>query len=151
MKVILNAYEGDSNDKENYRKTLKYNYDTQKWEKTDNLDFTDPSAFTSFANAGKGYMCGKFQRDSTENISQSTVNFPILRYAEVLLNFAEAKIELWALGAEAEDDRIYTAINEVRNRVGMPDVSSDGSAMWKKCASWCAASARWNSHSRGFT
>lgn len=125
VKVILNAYEGDSNDKENYRKTLKYNYDTQKWEKTDNLDFTDPSAFTSFANAGKGYMCGKFQRDSTENISQSTVNFPILRYAEVLLNFAEAKIELWALGAEAEDDRIYTAINEVRNRVGMPDVSSD--------------------------
>lgn len=125
VKVVLNAYQGDSDDKANYRKTWKYNYDTQVWEKTDNLDFTDPSAFSSFANAGKGYMCAKFQRDSMENISQSTVNFPILRYAEVLLNFAEAKIELWGMGAEAEDDRIYSAINEVRSRAGMPDVSGD--------------------------
>ena len=132
LKVILNAYEGDPNDKENYRKTLSYNYTTRTWEKVDNLDFTDPAAFSSFANAGKGYMCAKFQRDSTENIGQSTVNFPILRYAEVLLNFAEAKIELWAMGAEDEDDRIYTVMNEVRNRAGMPDVSDDRKGnVWK--------------------
>lgn len=31
------------------------------------------------------------------------------------------------------------------------DVSSDGSATWRRCASWCAASARWNWLSRGFT
>ena len=50
----------------------------------------------------------------------------------MLLNFAEAKIELWAMGAEDEDDRIYTVMNEVRNRAGMPDVSDDRKGnVWK--------------------
>jgi hypothetical protein len=43
-----------------------------------------------------------------------------MRYAEVLLNYAEAKIELNAL-----DQSVYDAINQVRNRAGMPNVSND--------------------------
>ena len=47
-------------------------------------------------------------------------NFPYLRYAEVLLNYAEAQNE--ALGAP--DQSVYDAINQVRNRSGQPDLPS---------------------------
>ena len=47
-------------------------------------------------------------------------NFPYLRYAEVLLNYAEAQNE--ALGAP--DQSVYDAINKVRNRSGQPDLPS---------------------------
>ena len=43
-----------------------------------------------------------------------------MRYAEVLLTYAEAKIELNEL-----ENTVYDAINQVRNRVAMPDVSAD--------------------------
>lgn len=45
------------------------------------------------------------------------LNIPLIRYAEVLLNYAEAKIE-----ANQIDNTVYDAINQVRNRVGMPNV-----------------------------
>lgn len=41
----------------------------------------------------------------------------VIRYAEVLLTYAEAKIELNEL-----DQSVYDAINKVRNRAGMPNV-----------------------------
>lgn len=44
-------------------------------------------------------------------------NFPILRYAEVLLSYAEAKVELNEIDAS-----VYEAINQVRHRAGMPQV-----------------------------
>lgn len=44
-------------------------------------------------------------------------NFPILRYAEVLLSYAEAKIELNDI-----DESVYSAINQVRHRAGLPAV-----------------------------
>ena len=44
-------------------------------------------------------------------------NFPVLRYAEVLLSYAEAKIELNQIDAS-----MYDAINQVRTRAGMPNV-----------------------------
>lgn len=48
---------------------------------------------------------------------KSTIQFVLLRYAEVLLNYAEAKIE-----ANQIDDSVYDAINQIRQRetVGMP-------------------------------
>ena len=42
---------------------------------------------------------------------------PVMRYAEVLLNYAEAKIELNEI-----DQSVYDAIDQVRGRVGMPGV-----------------------------
>lgn len=46
---------------------------------------------------------------------QSETNFIVLRYAEVLLMYAEAQNEV-----SGPDAGIYTAINDVRTRVGMP-------------------------------
>jgi len=45
-------------------------------------------------------------------------SWPYFRYAEVLLNYAEAKNE--SLGAP--DQSVYDAVNEVRGRAGQPDL-----------------------------
>lgn len=55
------------------------------------------------------------------NPAQSTLNFILIRYADVLLMYAEAKIELNEL-----DNSVYNAINLVRTRptVEMPPVAT---------------------------
>lgn len=108
---ILEAYEEEA---------LFYNYTDQTWEMKNNADINSAAAWASFCNAGSGYIWGKFSNEITENISSQTCNIPVLRYAEVLLTYAEAKIELNEL-----DNSVYEAINAVRNRSGMPDVSAD--------------------------
>ncbi len=45
-------------------------------------------------------------------------NWPYFRYAEVLLNYAEAKNE----ELSAPDNNVYNAVNEVRHRAGLPDL-----------------------------
>lgn len=71
-------------------------------------------------NAGRtGYFVKKLQ-DSTIYSTNSTLdgaNVIILRYAEVLLNYAEAKNEL-----NGPDQSVYDAINQIRRRVGQPDL-----------------------------
>lgn len=66
-----------------------------------------------------GYNFKKFYSDLSEyeNAWDDERNFPVLRYAEVLLTYAEAKIEQNQI-----DDSVYEAINQVRRRAGMPDV-----------------------------
>lgn len=61
----------------------------------------------------------KFYSDPSEydDIWSCDRNFPVLRYAEVLLSYAEAKIELGQI-----DESVYDAINQVRHRAGMPNV-----------------------------
>ncbi|MCH5719252.1 RagB/SusD family nutrient uptake outer membrane protein [Niabella hibiscisoli] len=46
-------------------------------------------------------------------------DFPIIRYAEVLLSYAEAKNE-----ATGPDASIYTALNDIRDRCGMPAINT---------------------------
>ncbi len=48
------------------------------------------------------------------------INFPLIRLADVILMYAEAKNE--ALGAP--DQTVYAAVNQVRARVGMPNLPS---------------------------
>jgi len=50
---------------------------------------------------------------------QSETNYIILRYADILLMYAEAKNE-----AGGPDASIYDAINLVRERAGMPDIAT---------------------------
>ena len=49
----------------------------------------------------------------------STQNYYFFRYAEVLLNYAEAKIEAGTI-----DQSVYDAINKVRVRAGLPTVET---------------------------
>ena len=69
-----------------------------------------------------GYQPIKFVQDTTASGGQidrndrSTCDMPVYRYAEVLLNYAEAKAEL---GTLTQDDLNIT-VNKIRSRVGMP-------------------------------
>jgi len=68
-----------------------------------------------------GYNLAKFVDDDLLPDRQQQFNpWQFLRYAEVLLNYAEAAAEL-GLATEA-----VSALNEVRARAGMPDVPPDG-------------------------
>lgn len=56
---------------------------------------------------------------------QSSINVPIIRYADVLLMFAEARNEANAAASGNAQDSLYIAINLVRSRTGveMPDIA----------------------------
>jgi hypothetical protein len=49
----------------------------------------------------------------------SEMNFKILRYADILLMYAEAQNE-----AAGSDASVYAALNEIRQRAGMPDIQA---------------------------
>lgn len=71
-----------------------------------------------------GYQPIKFVQAPTASGGQvdrndrSTCDLPVYRYAEVLLNYAEAKAEL---GTLTQDD-LDQSINLIRKRAGMPDL-----------------------------
>lgn len=68
-------------------------------------------------NTNTGY-CTKKRMDTTVNIFQwgaSGQNLYFFRYAEVLLNYAEAQNE-----AVGPDGSVYAALDEVRERAGIP-------------------------------
>lgn len=101
--------------------TMFYDYTTATWYSRNNDDINSAAAWASFCNAGAGYIWAKFSNETAENINDvASFNIPVMRYAEVLLSYAEAKIELNQL-----DQSVYDAINNVRRRAGMPDVSAD--------------------------
>lgn len=73
-----------------------------------------------FAAAMTGYQVCKFLSDvSQDNFETSYQDVAFIRYAEVLLNYAEAKAEL---GILTQDD-IDKSIKLIRERVGMPNLS----------------------------
>ena len=81
-----------------------------------NLEATN--AYATFT----GYIEKKYydEADLPENVTRSELDFILMRYAEILLTYAEAKIELGELDASVEK-----AMNEVRQRedVDMPPVA----------------------------
>src|SRR5690606_36060948 len=72
-----------------------------------------------FGNSVTGYQLIKFVGDvKYDNYNRSENDMPIFRYAEVLLNYAEALAELNQL-TQADLD---ISLNLIRARVGMPDM-----------------------------
>lgn len=104
MKLVLNIYDD---------KTRFYPR-RNAWYTAQNVDVTTTSP--SLVNNGVGYLWRKYADENTEQLMSSSSNLILMRYAEILLSYAEAKIELNEL-----DESVYSAINEVRGRVGMPD------------------------------
>ena len=73
---------------------------------------------------GVGYVWNKYN-DSTQYTFESRVGFILMRYADILLTYAEAKTELNEL-----DATVLSAINMVRARAGQPAaVSGSQTAM----------------------
>jgi starch-binding outer membrane protein, SusD/RagB family len=83
------------------------------WSVKSNADYSN--AFGP-AKSGVGLLWAKYTM-TDENAFQSMVNFVLMRYAEILLTYAEAKIEMNELDAS-----VIQAMNKVRRRAGQPDV-----------------------------
>lgn len=77
-----------------------------------------------FNNARTGYQVIKYVLDAYYDINYnvSTNDLPVFRYAEVLLNYAEAKAELGEL-TQADLDN---SVNLIRARAGMPAMDLAG-------------------------
>ena len=74
-----------------------------------------------------GYYLRKFV-DETHNLadrSQSVQHFVLIRYAEVLLNKAEACYR------KGDTESANAAIRAIRGRVGLPYTAKSGEALWK--------------------
>ncbi|WP_340103086.1 RagB/SusD family nutrient uptake outer membrane protein [Rhodohalobacter sp. 8-1] len=68
-----------------------------------------------------GYILNKFISPNVEHWNNvQEVPWHFFRYAEVLLNYAEAQINL------NQEGEARSAINQVRNRAGMPDINDSG-------------------------
>ena len=80
-----------------------------------------PSLDTKYCTTG--YHVMKYHSPDPEqwNIGLSTLDVFIFRYAEVLLNYAEAKAEL----GECDQEVLNITINELRDRVEMPHLTKD--------------------------
>ena len=83
------------------------------------------------SNSMTGYYARKFLNETNPiayGIPKAEENWILIRYAEVLLNYAEAKITL------GKYDDARTAMNQIRARAGMPDIpdSESGDALYNR-------------------
>jgi starch-binding outer membrane protein, SusD/RagB family len=86
----------------------------------DTANHTADFARKDFDATATGYQQLKYVDEADyPGITNSGINMIIIRYADVLLMYAEAKIELGQTDATVTD-----AINLVRRRAGMPDIAS---------------------------
>lgn len=86
----------------------------------DSIDKNSPNYYNGGNNSKTGYLVRKFTAhlsDYGNDIFSTGLNMIVIRYAEVLLTYAEAKIELNQI-----DQSVYDAIDAIRNRAGMPSL-----------------------------
>jgi hypothetical protein len=69
------------------------------------------------------YYLRKFIDPTMPPQERQETPWPVFRYGEILLNYAEASIGL------GEDEDARDAINEIRDRAGMPDITDTGQAL----------------------
>lgn len=96
-----------------YKSSTSFKNADGSWSVKGNADYDN--AFGP-AKSGVGYLWTKYTM-TDENVFLAKVSFILMRYAEVLLTYAEAKIEQGQL-----DATVTAAINKVRQRAGQPPV-----------------------------
>ncbi len=85
---------------------------------------TRKSAIEDWNGSYTGYYTRKYLDPNTDaQYVRQSITWRFIRYAEILLNYAEACIEL------GEDAEARTYINMVRKRAGMPDFTESGDAL----------------------
>lgn len=90
-----------------------WNYNVKPAVRVPNTDATN--AFASYS----GYCWRKYVDSTETNATKSDLNIIVFRYGEVLLNYAEARIE-----ANVGDDSARIIINKIRKRVNMPAIAA---------------------------
>ncbi len=107
---------------------IKYNWNTGNFDNlTGNIDWIGYLSSPWFAGAtgssgGVGYVWRKYV-DPDQYSWESKTGYVLMRYAEILLTYAEAKIELNQI-----DQSVFDAINAVRQRAGQPAVTGGSQA-----------------------
>ncbi|MBU6177034.1 MAG: RagB/SusD family nutrient uptake outer membrane protein [Bacteroidetes bacterium] len=107
---------------------FKFNWNTNQFDAVaSNIDWIGFLASPWFAGAtgssgGVGYVWRKYV-DSTQYSWETKTGYINMRYAEILLTYAEAKIELGET-----DATVLSAINAVRARAGQPAVTGGSAA-----------------------
>ena len=107
---------------------FKFNWNTGVYDsRPNNIDWIGYLVSPWFAGAtgssgGVGYVWRKYV-DSTQYSWETKTGYINMGYAEILLTYAEAKIELGEI-----DGTVWNAINAVRVRAGMPAVTTTNSA-----------------------
>lgn len=75
---------------------------------------TDPVTAQGIRNCGKFRREVQYEGQKTSKLLYTTINFPILRYSDVLLMYAEASNEISGVSADA-----YDCVKKVRDRAGI--------------------------------
>lgn len=107
---------------------FKFNWNTNQYDAVaSNIDWIGFLVSPWFAGAtgssgGVGYVWRKYV-DSTQYSWETKTGYINMRYAEILLTYAEAKIELGEI-----DATVLSAINAVRTRAGQPAVTGGSAA-----------------------
>lgn len=118
--IAMNGGKKQKIEMELYKPLSKsYSEDGTTFTMISNLDYTGSVAQFGYIQSGVGYLWKKYNAFDDENIPDASYNMCMMRYAEILLIYAEAKIELGSI-----DGTVNIAINTVRSRVGMPAVTS---------------------------
>ncbi len=111
---------------------FKFNWNTNKFDTlASNIDWIGFLASPWFAGAtgssgGVGYIWRKYI-DSTQYSWETKTGYILMRYADILLNYAEAKIELNQI-----DATVTGAINLVRARAGQPAIVAGTQAQMRQ-------------------
>lgn len=88
----------------------------------DPIDITDPNGdyYAQYGRAKTGYLVRKYVDNLADykDMWDTGVNGIVIRYAEVLLMYAECKVELNQI-----DNSTYDAIDDIRTRAKMPVVN----------------------------
>jgi starch-binding outer membrane protein, SusD/RagB family len=93
-----------------------FNFTTNTWAAGTNQDVAN--AFGPVKN-GMGYLWAKYSYDDGQDAATQKTSFIYMRFAEILLTYAEAKIELNQMDAS-----VVSALNRVRTRAGQPNVEA---------------------------
>lgn len=97
-----------------YNKSFKYG-DTSSTAKIGDREKTS-------ANKDKSRACAKYRREyesDKKSKNDTSINFPILRYADILLMIAEAENEINA----EPNDLAYNYLNAIRRRAGITEIT----------------------------
>ncbi|MET0298521.1 MAG: RagB/SusD family nutrient uptake outer membrane protein [Flavitalea sp.] len=105
----------------------------KRWNATTNTEYeqygvdTRNSPIENWNGSYTGYYCRKYI-DPTVNVQyvRQPTTWRFIRYAEILLNYAEACINL------GEDAEARTYINMVRHRAGLPPLTESGAGLMER-------------------
>lgn len=109
---------------------FRFNWGANRFETVvGNIDFVNGQALSGlwqFGSTGSvggvGYVWRKYV-DSTQFSWETKTGYILMRYADILLMYAEAKMELNEI-----DGTVLAALNAVRNRAGQPSVTTTNQA-----------------------